>query len=127
MRTVNMTNPLTWLSRWRQCHQLLRMDDQILADIGRSRALLRGGVRAWPWAAPEDSMARLGRFRFSASTKNDAAAASECAASSATVAPGDPSCDPAIRRAASSSQKPLPSIAATDRAGSVRFVALAPC
>ena len=100
MRTVNMTNPLTWLSRWREWRQLLRMDDQMLADIGRSRALLRDGVRAWPWPAPEDSMARLGRFRLSASTKNAAAAAPECAASPASVALRDPSCNPAILRAA---------------------------
>ena len=100
MRTVNMTNPLTWLRRWRDCRHLLRMDDRMLADIGLSRALLRDGVRSWPWLAPKDSMARLGRFRFSAWTRNGAAAAPECAALPAIVAPGDPSCDPAIRRAA---------------------------
>jgi hypothetical protein len=59
-----MTDLITWLRRWRECRALLRLEDQTLADIGCSRALLRRGVPAWPWQATEDSMARLGRFRL---------------------------------------------------------------
>jgi len=57
-----MINPIERLRRWRERRELLRLDDQMLADIGCSRALLQQGVLAWPWRAPEDSMARLGRF-----------------------------------------------------------------
>src|SRR5215468_7559820 len=59
-----MLDPITWFTRLQERRRLLRMDDQMLDDIGCSRALLHDGVRAWPWRLPEESMERLGRFRL---------------------------------------------------------------
>ena len=53
---------LAWYERSRLRQRLLRMDEHRLDDIGYSRALLEDGVRAWPWRAPVDSMASLGRL-----------------------------------------------------------------
>ena len=59
-----MLDPITWLTRLQERRRLLRMNDQMLHDIGCSRGLLQDGVRAWPWRLPEESIERLGRFRL---------------------------------------------------------------
>ena len=46
------------------------MDEACLADLGYSRALLEDGVRAWPWRLAEDTMAELGRLKFSAGVRH---------------------------------------------------------
>jgi uncharacterized protein YjiS (DUF1127 family) len=55
----------TWFERSRLRKKLLKMDARRLDDIGYSRALLEDGVRAWPWRAPIDTIAALGRLNFS--------------------------------------------------------------
>ena len=55
---------MTWIERSRLRQRLLRMDERRLEDIGYSRGLLEGGVRAWPWRLPVDSIAQLGRFEL---------------------------------------------------------------
>jgi len=55
---------LVWLERSRSRRRMLRLQDDLLADLGCSRALLEEGVRAWPWRTTDDTMAGLGRFRF---------------------------------------------------------------
>ena len=88
-----MVDPITWLRRLRERQQLLRMDDQMLYDIGCSRDLLRDGVRAWPWRRPEDSMERLGRFHLGRNPQTTPLAS--------TTSPANPvALDAAIRRAA---------------------------
>jgi uncharacterized protein YjiS (DUF1127 family) len=59
-----LSNVSTWLRRSRARHELLRLDDRRLADIGYSRALLEAGVSAWPWRLPaEAATAPLPRAR----------------------------------------------------------------
>ncbi len=57
-------NLKTWLERSRLRQDLLRRDDRVLADIGVSRALLEGGVRAWPWQPPADALDGAGPYRL---------------------------------------------------------------
>ena len=54
----------TRVERSRLRHNLLQMDDHVLADIGYSRELLEAGLRAWPWRAPSDPAAGLGRLNL---------------------------------------------------------------
>ena len=88
-----MVDLITWLTRWRERRRLLRLDDQMLTDIGYSPALLRDGVRAWPWRGREDSMVWLGRFRLGGELKTTQPA-------STRSAPGPAGVDTVIRRAA---------------------------
>lgn len=39
----------TWQHRARLRRELLGWNDQLLADMGFSRLLLKQGVHAWPW------------------------------------------------------------------------------
>jgi uncharacterized protein YjiS (DUF1127 family) len=52
----------SWLERSRLRQELLRRDNRLLADIGVSRTLLEGGVRAWPWLTPTEPRAEFGQF-----------------------------------------------------------------
>jgi uncharacterized protein YjiS (DUF1127 family) len=52
---------LTWIERSRLRQDLLQLDARLLADAGFSRALVEAGVGAWPWRAPTESAAGLGR------------------------------------------------------------------
>jgi hypothetical protein len=88
-----MIDPITWFKRWLEWRRLLRMDDQLLHDIGCSRGLLRDGVRAWPWRRPEDSIEQLGRFRLGRASQTAQPASTGSAVGAASV-------DPAMRRAA---------------------------
>jgi len=70
-----ISNLLTWLERSRLRQDLLKRDERSLADIGIARDLLEAGVRAWPWLAPSDPAAGLGRLNFSRPTERDYAKA----------------------------------------------------